>query len=76
MTAKEYNSELEHIDRELGDLWIRTCDLIEQCPDENKKAQLKGLWEAYDHFGFKQLLGQGNPYDNSLETLKIENQEL
>ena len=31
-------------------------------------------FKAYGRYGFNQLLGNGNPYDNSLHTL-IENEE-
>ena len=30
---------------------------------------LKANYEAYGKYGFDQLLGSGNPYDNSLQTL-------
>ena len=30
---------------------------------------IKANYEAYGKYGFDQLLGSGNPYDNSLQTL-------
>lgn len=32
-------------------------------------SQQEALWSAYGRFGLDQLLGNGNPYDNSLHNL-------
>ena len=31
--------------------------------------RIQANYEAYGRYGFDQLLGSGNPYDNSLQTL-------
>lgn len=32
-------------------------------------TSIKGNYEAYGKYGFNQLLGNGNPYDNGLQTI-------
>ena len=47
------------------------CELVDGAMEGSND---KNHYEAYGKYGFNQLLGDGNPYDNSLFTL-IENLE-
>jgi len=50
------------------------CQLVDSMMDDSSD---KNHYEAYGKYGFNQLLGNGNPYDNSLFTLieELEGQD-
>jgi len=56
-------------------------ELIEQAmqmvDDAVNGTAIEANYEAYGKYGFNQLLGNGNPYDSSLNTLieEFENEE-
>ena len=49
------------------------CQLVDSVMDDWNKSH----YEGYGKYGFNQLLGNGNPYDNSLFTLieELEGQD-
>ena len=54
------------------------CQLVDSVMEDQiflSDAVDKSHYEAYGKYGFNQLLGNGNPYDNSLFTLIEELEE-
>tara|TARA_R100000664_G_C2707208_1_gene105345 strand:+ start:244 stop:495 length:252 start_codon:yes stop_codon:yes gene_type:complete len=49
--------------------------VMSDLPGLNLERGIASNYEAYGKYGFNELLGDGNPYDNSLHTLidKINN---
>ena len=43
--------------------------IVDMAVDSTGGHFLKANYEAYGKYGFDQLLGNGNPYDNSLQYL-------
>ena len=43
--------------------------IVDMAIDSVDRHFLKANYEAYGKYGFDQLLGTGNPYDNSLQYL-------
>ena len=48
------------------------CQLVDSVMDDSSG---KSRYEAYGKYGFNQLLGNGNPYDNSLFDLILEGED-
>lgn len=70
LDKEDLEGVVEVIDDVIRDVEIAS-DTIDQALPEN----LKPNYEAYGRYGFDQLLGNGNPYDDSLFTLKDRVQE-
>ena len=62
MNKEEYIDEIE-----------RAIEMVDQARHIVDMAvdgmSIQANYEAYGKYGFDQLLGSGNPYDNSLQTL-------
>ncbi len=62
MNKEEYIDEIE-----------RAIEMVDQARHIVDMAinnmSIRANYEAYGKYGFDQLLGSGNPYDNSLQTL-------
>ena len=62
MNKEEYIDEIE-----------RAIEMVDQARHIVDMAvdgmSIRANYEAYGKYGFDQLLGDGNPYDNSLQTL-------
>ena len=68
------NQEKIDILREAILLVEEACQLVDSVMDDSSG---KNHYEAYGKYGFSRLLGNGNPYDNSLFTLieELEGQD-
>ena len=49
--------------------------IVDMAVDSTDGHFLKANYEAYGKYGFDQLLGTGNPYDNSLQSLIDKTEE-
>ena len=60
-------------DLERKELLLEALELVQQAQEMVDEAvagtSKEAHYEAYGRYGFDQLLGNGNPYDSSLESL-------
>ena len=65
MNREEFTEEIERA-IEMVD---QARHIVDTVVDSTDGHFLKANYEAYGKYGFDQLLGTGNPYDNSLQYL-------